>query len=356
MTVDEGGPREPAQPTALRNVRRVAVAVGCAVLAGCATSSPGGTDQPVIWDTAARRAITEAEFVQRLTAARYRLLGEAHDNPEHHRLRAALIRRIAGNGARPAVVFEQFDVERNEALAAAQRRANNDAQRDAETIAAAGGLDGRNWGWPLHKPLVEAALATGLPIRAGNPSRAELMTAARADPATTPESVWGRRYATAEWSAEQQSRMRDTIVDGHCGKLPDAAVPALVRAQRMRDAALAEALVGAAAERRDDGAILIAGNGHVRRDLGVPVYLIDPESGMTRRDVVSVGFVERAEGTGPAGAMPSRDETDAYDIVWFTTARRRDDPCARMSAPAVTPAVTPGESPRSSPGSTRMPG
>ena len=61
------------------------------------------------------------------------------------------------------------------------------------------------------------------------------------------------------------------LVDSHCGAMPPQAFGGMAAAQRYRDAHLADALLGAAA--RHGSAILIAGNGHVRSDRGVPWYI-----------------------------------------------------------------------------------
>jgi uncharacterized iron-regulated protein len=299
---------------------------------GCSLSTPmAAITGPQIWDVQAARFVDEDELVSRLIAARYRLLGEVHDNPEHHAIRARLIRRIAAGGARPAVVFEQFNLDRAEPLASAQRATSPGARPDAEGVATAGGLDRTGWQWPLHKPVIEAALAAGLQIHAGNASRADVMRAARTPGDPSPDTHWGRHFAAAPWTDEQESALRNDIVEGHCGKLPEQAIAAVARAQRIRDATLAQALADAAAANPRAGAILIAGNGHVRRDLGVPAYLQAPapEAGST---LLSVGFVESTIADRQSPGVPREviRGRPPYDFVWVTDAVARGDPCARM--------------------------
>ena len=61
------------------------------------------------------------------------------------------------------------------------------------------------------------------------------------------------------------------LAGSHCGALPAYRFPTMSLAQRYTDAHLAEALVKAA--EKHGGAFLLAGNGHVRTDRGVPWYL-----------------------------------------------------------------------------------
>lgn len=296
--------------------RRVLLALGgCALLGGCAGGPPGEAAPLAGRVVDARgRFVAERDLVEALLRTRYRLLGERHDNPSHATLRARWIDALAAAGARPAVVMEIFTLDHDAALREAQSRG-----ADADALAAAGGLDRGAWLWPMHRPIVEAALRAGLPVRAANLPRTALRGAAL-DDALRGDSAWAGRLRASPWSAAQADALRESIVDGHCGKLPEAAVPRIALAQRARDAAMAQALVDAATA---DGAVLIAGNGHVRRDLGVPAYLHEDRG-------VAVGLVEVM--ADEAANARRDDRKRAFDFVAFTTATAREDPCGAMPA------------------------
>jgi uncharacterized iron-regulated protein len=249
-----------------------------------------------------------------------------HDDAAQHALRARLIAKLAD--ARPAVVMEIFDLGHDDAIARAQADGG-----DADAIASAGELDRAGWRWPLHRPIIDAAIAARLPIRAANVGRSELMALARSRSA----GAWQQRLGAAPWGASEDAAMRDAIVESHCGVLPDDAVPAIAFAQRIRDAAMAQAVVSAA--RNGGGAVLLAGNGHVRRDIGAPHYLQPSELSAGAADIVSVAFVEAS-----ADDMRSPDfprgiaaEHAAYDYLWFTLPAERPDPCeAHIALPIRT--------------------
>jgi uncharacterized iron-regulated protein len=280
--------------------------------AGAAATAAG----PAIFDSAAGSGIDEPALVTRLAAARYRLLGEVHDNPASHRLRAGLLRDLASRGQRPAVLLEQFDLPHDDALLEAQA-----AGADADTLARAGKLDRRGWKWPLHEPIIAAALAAHLPVRAANLPGEVLVPLLRDGNEGRVGDEVKETAARAPWSAAQESGLEDEIREAHCGKLPDTLVPRFARAQRLRDAAMARALVRDATA---GGAVLIAGNGHVRRDRGVPAYLPAGES-------LSVGFIELEPGED-AGKV-ARELRESYDYVWFIPPVQRPDPCAAMKSP-----------------------
>ena len=295
-----------------------------AMLAACQASAPArDIVLPLIWDVARARAIDEPELVARIAPVRYRLLGEMHDNPEHHVIRARLLREIARGGRHPAVVFEQFDIDNDADLAAAQRE-----RIDAEGLATAGKLDRRAWEWPLHRPLLAAALEAQLPVRAGNASHTVLGPVLRRGDATAIDPRWTTRMEHGRWSDAQARIMDDEIVESHCGKLPATLVPRLVLAQRIRDAALAQAMTD---DETPDGVILVAGNGHARRDLGVPLYL----AARSDADIVSVAFIEASPEESAAPRFPREAVADhpGFDYLWITPRIAREDPCARMPAP-----------------------
>ncbi len=269
---------------------------------------------------ASGRSIDVAALALRLRSARYVLLGEIHDNAAQHRLRAALLRALLADGRPTRVVFEQIDREHNAAVAA--------AGRDTEAVVSAGQLDKKGWRWPLHRPLFNAALVGGASVVGGNLSRAEASGVVRGGVALAPADL--QRWLTAPdpadgspaaWTATQDALLRQQVDTGHCGALPPAMIAPMALAQRARDAALAAAMTSAPPSVR---VVLIAGNGHVRRDIGVPHYL----AAAPTEGVVSIAFLERAE----EGAMVA---DGPYDEAWFTARVERPDPCAAFHLPRV---------------------
>lgn len=245
----------------------------------------------------------------RLRDTRFVLLGEVHDNAEQHRQRAELLRRLLADGRPTRVVFEQMDRGSDAALAA--------APRDPEAVADAGRLDRAGWRWPLHRPLVEAALAGGAAVRGGNFDRdlarrlvREGLAAAPADLRTTLETV--------PWSPAQDGIVRQAIETGHCGMLPAHMAAPMAVVQRGRDAALAQAMLAAPEPR----VVLIAGNGHVRSDVGVPHYL--RAAGVAATDIAAVGYLEEGDDA----------QAPLFDLQQVTAPAQRADPCASFKAPA----------------------
>jgi uncharacterized iron-regulated protein len=253
--------------------RAVLRAIGLAALATLAQAralramAPAG-EHPLtetIWDLNAGARSTPGNLLGALRAARFRLLGEVHDNPAHHAIRLRLLDTLAGSSLKPAVAFEQFDRTHDQALQ--QRLAAGEVT--AEAVALAVQFDRKGWNWDLYRPLVEAALRHRMPLRAANLSRAEASRIAKEGMAVLGARRISQLRLETVWSPEKERALRELVYEGHCRSIPEPLAANITAAQRARDATLAEALL----EPPADGAVLIAGNGHVRRDLGVPLYL-----------------------------------------------------------------------------------
>jgi len=106
--------------------------------------------------------------------------------------------------------------------------------------------------------------------------------------------------------------MAADIRDSHCGYASEESVKAMVNVQRARDAQMAQSLIAAG---NPDGAILVAGAGHVRNDYGIPVYLSAKAVGKV---VISIAFVEvDKQKTEPNSyALPYPNGRLPFDYVW----------------------------------------
>jgi uncharacterized iron-regulated protein len=274
-----------------------------------------------IWHVSRGRFVAEPAMLARLARSRYVLLGEKHDNPDHHRLQARVVEALAGAGRRPAVVFEMFTVAQAPALA----RHLAERPRDAAGIAEAVNWKASGWpSWTMYEPIARAALGAGAPIVAANFDAAEVR-ALRRDGTAALDPAFAARYALdAPPAAAVERAMADEIRQAHCGHAPDRILPGMIAVQRARDARFADAMLGAAG----DGAVLIAGAGHVRNDRGVPDFL---RRAAPDARVATVGFVEvEASRTDPPDYGARFGGRLPFDYAWFTPATTDEDPCEKF--------------------------
>jgi uncharacterized iron-regulated protein len=259
------------------------------------------------------------------------LLGEVHDNEAQHAFRGALLTAIAAELAdskkqRPALVFEHIRTDQAAALGPPPTPSTQDAREL---------LDRLEWdksGWPASKlflPVFQAALAQGLPILPGHPARAEVRDVARKGISALPADTATRLGLDLPLPEALGNALLDELEASHCGLMPRAAFGNMALAQRFRDAHMAAALADAA--RVHGSAILLAGNGHLRTDRGVPWYLarLAPD-----RKVLAIALMEVEEGATDATALVPLDPQGrpAADFVVVTPGTSRPDPCEEMRA------------------------
>ncbi|WP_455285068.1 ChaN family lipoprotein [Cupriavidus necator] len=272
---------------------RVAGLLAATVLAaGCATRAP------------APDAVSAA-----FAGKSYVLLGEVHDNAAAQQQRLAALTRAVEQGWRPAIAMEQFDRERQADI----ERARRERPRDADYLIAQAG--GGAWQWPLYRPVVALALQYDLPLVAANLSRADAGKVVRGG-LDSLFSVDERRQLglSGELPRDLVAAQTAVLDQGHCGNFPKAMLPGMLSAQAARDAVMAQVLRPHAQR----GAVLVAGNGHVRRDIGVPRWLA-ADAGK----VLSVGYVESPPADGE------------FDLAVMVPAVSRKDPCLQAK-PAGT--------------------
>jgi len=246
------------------------------------------------------------QLAELLAIRRNVLLGEVHDNAEQHALRLLALRRRLDAGERPALAFEQFDRERQTDI----DRIRKEQPGDVAAIAA---LGAPGWNWKLYTPFLQLALDYGLPIIAANLSRADAMRVSSDGWNALFDATERERLGLERLPANLIAAHESAVAQGHCGLLPTDAVSALARAQIARDIVIARAIE----PYLRTGVVLLSGNGHVRRDIGVPIW-IAPEA---RVDLLSIGLLERD------GNIPRQALSDEYDAIVLTAAAERPDPC-----------------------------
>ncbi len=270
---------------------------------------------PLLPTAGARAGEISMEALSALPPADVIFLGEVHDNPRHHEGQARAIRAI---GPR-AVVFEMLTPGQ-------AARITPDLLADGAALGRALGWE--EAGWPdfaIYYPIFRAL--GGARIHGAARPRPEARRAFEEGAA----AVFGEGAARfgldrALPGAELSARM-DQQYEAHCRAMPREMMGGMVEAQRLRDAALAEAALGAL--RATGGpVVVITGNGHARKDWGAPALLKEAAPEIS---VLSVGFLEEDEGGGEGGgAAREGGENPPFDLWVVTEPAPRPDPCAGL--------------------------
>jgi len=288
----------------------------------------------VIYDVGKEAVVTLPELSRALVRADIVLLGEQHDNLDHHLLQAELLRQMVSDGRRPVVAFEQIDVEDQQKVdsAVASQRA---APVSGRATAISEALLWEKSGWPpfdQYRPVFEVALSAELPLRAANLSRKRAYSGSDLPPQS--RALRSARPLDPLAPGARKS-LEEDVLESHCGYAPSEMLRVMVEAQSRRDRTMADAVAAALEQEplqsQGSGALLICGFGHARNDYGVPLALAQL---LPQRSLVSVALLEVIPGvTGPrdyaallhAARLP-------FDYVVFTPRASNEDPCEKFRA------------------------
>ncbi len=283
------------------------------------------TDHPLtgkIWSIRDKRFVEPEVLAKAVADARFVLLGEVHDNPDHHTLQAWLIERAAAD-RKPAVVMEMISRDNADALRTYL------AKPEATAAGLGKALKWKDRGWPdwrIYQPIAEASLQLKLPLRAGDIDRPTLRKVGKGGLDELGADVRASLLLDTPLGTALEEALLDELYESHCQLMPRDAMAGMLHVQRLRDAVLADSVIDAA---ENGSAILIAGNGHVQADRAVPWYL-------TRRApdarIVSVMLLEADQSAkAPGDLIPkSPDGQPVADFVWFTPRVDREDPCEQL--------------------------
>lgn len=290
---------------------RIALLLVAALLSACQASlpalpawqSPEGLQHPELGQIVELRTgvrLTLEQLLTRLAAAPKVLVGERHDNPDHHALQLWLLRALAAQRPQGSLLLEMLTPDQ-QAKVDQVRAAIAAGQAPQDILGALSWQPG--WAWSLYGPLVQHALRQPYPLLAANLERREVMQIYAQVP---------QLQGQASTAQSVREALFEQIRQSHCNLLPESQLPAMLAVQQQRDRRMAEALLAAPAP-----SLLFAGAFHVRRELGVPLHLQDlgAAEGVQVLILAEVG---------------SQVDAESADYVWYTPAQPEQDHCAKL--------------------------
>lgn len=278
-------------------------------LAGCqsraeapplpAWQSPEGREHAElgqIRELSSGRLLTPTQLLEKLAQAPRLLVGEKHDNPDHHALQLWLLRALQAQRPQGSLLLEMLQPVQQAKVDALKQKV-----LPADLPQALGWQQG--WDWAMYGPIVREALGQPYPLLAANLDTDEVRSIYRQPPV-----LKGARST----AAKVQAVLLEQVRESHCGLLPESQLPAMLAVQQQRDRRIAERLLAA-----QQPALLFAGGYHVRKDIGAPLHLADlgAEAGTQVLMLAEVG-----QGV----------DAQMADYVWYTPVLPEQDYCAQM--------------------------
>jgi uncharacterized iron-regulated protein len=267
------------------------------LLAGCQHVAAPPPVSGEIRDLHSGQVLTAQELLRRLSGSQQVIIGEQHDNSDHHAVQLWLLQALGAQRPQGSLLLEMLTPDQ-------QPKVENVRHAQApltDLPAALAWQDG--WDWNLYGPIVRFALTQPYPLLAANLDDSEIRAFYRQPPVLT---------GVRSNAPSVKTTLLEQISDSHCGLLPESQMPAMLSVQQQRDRRMAERLLAAPTP-----ALLLAGAWHARKDVGVPLHALD--LGAAPAPTVLI----LAEQGGEVTAAMA-------DFVWFTPARPKQDYCAQM--------------------------
>ncbi|MDX9671047.1 MULTISPECIES: ChaN family lipoprotein [unclassified Pseudomonas] len=250
-----------------------------------------------IRDLRSGQVLTAQELLTRLTKPQQLIIGEQHDNADHHAVQLWLLKALGEQRPQGSLLLEMLTPDQQPKV----DQVRPPATPPSDLPGALAWQDG--WDWNLYGPIVRFALKQPFPLLAGNLDNSEIRAFYRQRPGLN---------GVRSNAASVKATLLEQISDSHCGLLPQSQMPSMLAVQQQRDRRMAERLMAAPTP-----ALLLAGAWHARKDVGVPLHVLD--LGAAQAPMVLMLAEQGAEVTA---AMA--------DYVWYTPATPAQDYCAQM--------------------------
>jgi uncharacterized iron-regulated protein len=196
-------------------------------------------------------ATATAARVDALLPADALLIGEQHDAAEHQQIEQQVVAHLAGRGLLAALAIEMADA--GASTAKLQPTATEQQVQNALN------WNDKGWPWAAYGPAVMTAVRAGVPVLGANLPISEM------------RGSMGDAKLDTQLPGPALKAQQQLIRIGHCNLLPESQITPMTRVQIAKDRAMAKTIEDLALPGKV--VVLLAGNGHVNRQLGVPQHL-----------------------------------------------------------------------------------
>ena len=280
----------PAKPARQFLARYVIAISALALLSGCIGRPVSPILQPAGGTIAA--ATATAARVDALLPADALLIGEQHDAAEHQQIEQQVVAHLAGRGLLAALAIEMADA----GVSTAKLKPTATEQQVQNALK----WNNKGWPWAAYGPAVMTAVRAGVPVLGANLPTAQM------------RSSMGDAKLDTQLPGPALKAQQQQIRIGHCNLLPESQITPMTRIQIAKDQAMAQTIEDIALPGKV--VVLLAGNGHVNRQLGVPQHL--PAT-------LHATAVHLRAGD-------ATDKDSAFDSTWPTPPLAEKDYCAGL--------------------------
>lgn len=204
--------------------------------------------------------LSPMQFAKQIATHDYLLIGEQHDELKHHQAQFWLLKQLQQTRAQGSIALEMLSIDQQADIAKISQNPSAYMHNLPSILRWK-----QSWNWAYYADLIQSAFANQTEVLATNLTQEEVQTLMRGA-----EPLNGYRSTTTN----VQQKIADLITAQHgfettSGKNSEI-IRKMVQVQQFRDRRMAEKLAQAKTP-----SLLIAGNHHVNRQIGVPLHLAD---------------------------------------------------------------------------------
>lgn len=212
--------------------------------------SPDAALSGQIWDLRAESFVESANFLAQFETGSWLLLGETHENIDHHNIQALLINQLAQQDRMGTLALEMANIEQQPLLDAAQKDPTSATPEQLKWH--------RGWPWEWYEAPVRTGLEQASRVVGADITRDSKMAA------------YGDESLEVPADAQYTDYMLDLLYESHCGQMPKSQLGNMLRVQYARDISMRDTMM---ANTDPEGVnLLLAGTVHTRYDIGIPYW------------------------------------------------------------------------------------
>ena len=252
--------------------------------------SPDAVLSGQLWDVRTESFVDSSTFLNKFETGSWLLLGETHENIDHHNIQALFINQLAQQDRMGTLALEMANIDQQLLLDTAQSDPTSATPEQLEWQ--------RGWPWEWYEAPVRTGLEQASRVVGADLTRDSKMAAYGDESLEVPAEPDYREY------------MLDLLYESHCGQMPKSQLGNMLRVQYARDISMLDAMLA-----NTDPAgvnLLLAGTVHTRYDIGIPYWSEELNS-------KTVLMVAATEDSDPKSYYPeSYSEEPVADYILFT--------------------------------------
>ncbi|MGD9187006.1 MAG: ChaN family lipoprotein [Desulfobacteraceae bacterium] len=231
-------------------------------LSACRTTAM--TDSLEVYDLENEQLLSDGQALQRLQHARIVLVGEHHNNADHHLAQLHVIQALHRAGRKVAIGMEMFRRESQQSL----NQWTSGRMEEQRFMAVF--KDNWNFGWELYRPILVYARDNAIPVVGLNvPRNLTLQVAYYGFQSLTPEQKGSLEGIVCDVTPEYRDFVQRAYGAHSHGRMK---FEQFCEAQLVWDSAMALNAIDYLKQNDERIMVIVAGSGHARK-LGIPTQL-----------------------------------------------------------------------------------